>query len=68
MHIGTVVESCKEAHSLPAHTASECAVSAADCEQAVILNIGDTVRMKASDNGAIRKVTSLEIVPATAAE
>ena len=44
------------------------AVSAADCEQAVILNIGDTVRMNASDNGAIRKVTSLEIVPATAAE
>lgn len=42
------------------------AVSAADCEQAVILNTGDTVRMKTSGNGAIRKVASLEIVPATA--
>ena len=38
------------------------AVSAAESEQAVILNKGDAIRAQASGSGAIRQMTKLEIV------
>ena len=40
------------------------AVSAAESEQAVILNTGDTIRAEASGSGSIRPMTKLEIIPA----
>ena len=40
------------------------AVSAAESEQAVILNVGDTVRAEASGSGSIRQMTKLTIVTA----
>lgn len=38
-------------------------ISANDCEQAVILNVGDNVRVTVSGTGSIQKLTSLEILP-----
>ncbi|MBQ7542380.1 MAG: tripartite tricarboxylate transporter TctB family protein [Clostridia bacterium] len=40
------------------------AVSAAESEQAVILNVGDTIRASVSGSGLIRNLKNLEIVPA----
>ena len=37
-------------------------ISASDCEQAVILNVGDTVKASARGTGSIQKLSALEIV------
>ena len=43
-------------------------VRAADCDDAVILNVGDTIRGTAAGDGAFRALKGMQIVPAAAAE